>query len=369
MDSRTRLIIFKRKLSTAAVILLVWILVAAMATVFEYLFLTNFPGVLETAPMASYSFGTSMVAALLWALLGGISFCTIELFYLQSRLEGRSFLQVVSIKLVIYSSMLVVINLLTSAVYNAITFHLSFFSGDLWANVGRFAGSLSFWHPLLPFIAILLVTLFLIQINYKFGQGELWKYIRGKYFVPREEERIFMFLDIASSTTIAEQLGNIKFFNFINDFYKDITNDIITNLGDIVDYVGDEIIVSWSIKNGIAEARCLRCFFDIQKRMEKLSGYYEKAYGLRPHFRAGIHLGGATVGEIGKIKKEITYFGDVMNTTSRIQGLSKEKGVELVISGAVLELLPKHNYKLEDLGEIQLRGKTTTTSVYGVRFS
>jgi len=369
MDTTASYILLKRKLVTAAVILMMWLLGAGMTSVYEYLFLANFPGVLSVEEMAGYSFLNSLIAALLWAFVGGTLFCIIEIFYLQNKLEDRSFLQVVGIKLVVYSIMLGIINLLTSAFYNSVTYDLSFFSSEVWDRVGNFAGSLSFWHPLLPFILILTITLFLIQINYKFGQGELWKYIRGRYFQPREENRIFMFLDLTSSTAIAEELGHKNFFHFIRDFYRDITDDILTNLGDIVDYVGDEIIISWTIENGIRESRCIQCFFDIQKRIEKLAPQYLERYGVRPYFRAGIHLGQATIGEIGKIKKEITYFGDVMNTTARIQGLSKEKGEELVISEAVLTLLPEHNFEIKGLGDVQLRGKTSNTSVFGVKLN
>lgn len=366
MDRIANIILLRRKLTTAGVILLVWILGAAMTPVYEYLFLSNFPGVLQSDAMAGYNFANALIAAVVWAVMGGGLFCIIELFYLQDKLENRSFLSVVGIKLLIYFLMLASINVLTSALYNALTFGLPFFSAALWSNVWSFVSSLSFWHPLLPFTLILSLTLFLIQINYKFGQGELWKYIRGKYFHPREEKRIFMFLDLTSSTTIAEELGHEKFFHFVNDFYHDITNDILANLGDIVDYVGDEIIVSWTLDDGIAQSRCLQCFFDIQSTIQRNAPTYQHRFGVVPSFRAGIHLGKATIGEIGKIKREITYFGDAMNTTSRIQGISKEKGQTLVISEAVKELLPSNGFQLESLGTIQLRGKADGTQVFGV---
>jgi adenylate cyclase len=54
-----------------------------------------------------------------------------------------------------------------------------------------------------------------------------------------------MFVDLLSSTTIAEALGNEKYHNLLHDFYADITNPIIYNKGEIYQYVGDEVIVSW----------------------------------------------------------------------------------------------------------------------------
>ena len=293
-------------------------------------------------------------------------FSITELFYLQKKLQNRSFLTVVGIKMVIYFSFMVIINLIASALYQSLTLSLPIWDKQVVANVWGFFNTISFWHPVLPFTLLLLLTLFLIQINYKFGQGELWKYVRGKYFRPREEERIFLFLDIASSTTIAEQLGHIRFFNFINDFYKDITDAILKNRGEIVDYVGEQIIVSWSLSNGLTDSNCLQCVFDIGTSINSLSAKYQEIYGFVPDFRSGLHYGEATVGEIGKIKKEITFFGDVINTTARIQGLCKEKGQQIVMSESLMKRLPLNDFHFESLGNIQLRGKSHHTGVFGV---
>jgi len=65
------------------------------------------------------------------------------------------------------------------------------------------------------FIAAMLVwalmvgtTQFMLQVSDKFGPGNLWRFIRGRYYQPRQEERIFMFLDLKSATTIAEKIGD-----------------------------------------------------------------------------------------------------------------------------------------------------------------
>jgi len=89
---------------------------------------------------------------------------------------------------------------------------------------------------------ITLFTLFLLQVNDKFGPGILLKFIRGRYHHAKEEERIFMFLDMRSSTTIAEKIGNEKYFNLLNDMFSDITTTIINNNGEIYQYVGMRLL-------------------------------------------------------------------------------------------------------------------------------
>ncbi|WP_296317914.1 adenylate/guanylate cyclase domain-containing protein, partial [Winogradskyella sp. UBA3174] len=104
-----------------------------------------------------------------------------------------------------------------------------------------------------------------------------------------------------------------------NDLFADVTNTILNNEGEIYQYVGDEIVISWSMKKGVRKANCLNCFTQIQKKLVDLRPIYEKKYNVMPEFKAGIHYGSVMAGEVGVIKKDIIYSGDVLNTAARIQ--------------------------------------------------
>ena len=84
----------------------------------------------------------------------------------------------------------------------------------------------------------------MLQVSDKFGPGILWKFITGKYYHPRQEERIFMFLDLKSSTTIAEKMNSKKFFELLKEIFSDITEPILNSQGEIYQYVGDEVIIT-----------------------------------------------------------------------------------------------------------------------------
>ncbi|MFT6816101.1 MAG: adenylate cyclase [Sphingobacteriales bacterium] len=205
---------------------------------------------------------------------------------------------------------------------------------------------------------VTLFTLFLLQVNDKFGPGILLKFLAGNYHQPKKEERIFMFMDMRSSTSIAEKIGNEKYFNLLSDLFSDITDPILNNEGEIYQYVGDEIVISWSIKKGIRNANCLRCFTEIQKKLTDLGPIYEKKYEVIPEFKAGLHYGLVMAGEIGVIKKDIIYSGDVLNTTARIQEQCNEYSVDILISKETFDLISDTDgYKLIPLGSIELRGK------------
>ena len=205
---------------------------------------------------------------------------------------------------------------------------------------------------------ITLSTLFLLQVNDKFGPGILLKFLAGNYHHPKKEERIFMFMDMRSSTSIAEKIGNEKYFDLLNDLFADVTDTIINNEGEIYQYVGDEIVISWPINKGIQNANCLHCFTQIQEKLIELAPDYEKKYTVAPEFKAGLHHGLVMAGEIGMIKKDIIYSGDVLNTAARIQEQCNQYRVDLLISKETFDILSDTEvYKLIPMGSIELRGK------------
>ena len=108
---------------------------------------------------------------------------------------------------------------------------------------------------------VVAITQLLLQVNSKFGQGAFWNIIRGKYNTPKEEKRIFMFLDLNSSTAIAEQLGDETYHAFLKDFFADITDPILENEGEIYQYVGDEVVVAWNYEEGKKRFSLPQMFF------------------------------------------------------------------------------------------------------------
>ena len=220
------------------------------------------------------------------------------------------------------------------------------------ADIGILLANFFLW------MVITMSTLFFLQINDKFGPGILRKFLLGQYHHPKEENRIFMFMDMKSSTSIAEQIGSTKYFQLLQDVFTDMTSAITSSGGEIYQYVGDEVIVSWKLKEYAGNKEFLHCFDAVQKRFSDLSEHYRKKFGVVPEFKAGVHHGQVTAGEIGIIKKDIVYSGDVLNTASRIQGQCNEYGVKLLMSEATAELLPEDNERpIAVLGDIELRGK------------
>ncbi|MEM6766835.1 MAG: adenylate/guanylate cyclase domain-containing protein [Bacteroidota bacterium] len=222
------------------------------------------------------------------------------------------------------------------------------------------------WTVLFSFALILAFQYINLTIRL-LGPNTLANYLRGKYHKPVEEERIFMFLDLQSSTTIAEKLGHFRWHNMLNDFFFDIAEPVNVSLGAIYQYVGDEVVISWPKRRGVKNLNVIKCFYRIQRKIDQRRHRYQKKYGVNISFKAGCHIGKVISGEIGDLKREIVFHGDTVNTASRIQEECNRLQRKFLISGELLEELALGDeFIAEFMGSIQLRGKEVNINLFSI---
>ena len=215
--------------------------------------------------------------------------------------------------------------------------------------------------------SVIVVSQFYAEVSENIGHGILHNFFTGKYHSPTEEERIFMFLDMKSSSTIAEKIGHVRYFEMLREYYSDLSEPIISHSGEVYQYVGDEIIVTWRTATGLKNNRCIQCFLEMKASILLQADKYNKKFGFLPEFKAGFHLGKVTTGEIGDIKKEIIFTGDTLNTTARIQGLCNLYNTDILISADLMKNLTLDPLiKIQSLGENELKGKEEKIELFTI---
>lgn len=214
-------------------------------------------------------------------------------------------------------------------------------------------------------VCVDLFMLVLRQVNLMLGEGNLTKLLTGQFYNPREEERIFMFLDLQSSTQLAEALGHIKYSQLIQECFNDL--GIVAEYdAEIYQYVGDEAILTWPAKKGLKKLNCIKAYYAFKKVLESKQDIYKKKYSTTPFFKAGLNMGTVTSTEVGKYKREIAYHGDTLNTAARIQAKCNEYRAELLIGESLIDHLEGSSYLTKQIGNLQLRGKQTEVGIYTV---
>jgi len=333
-----------------------------------YVALTDYLMFKPHEDVVTFSHTMNLIVNLSAAIFAGLAIGSFEVFFLKDRFRKISFGQVLLVKSAFYIFAMFAVAVGLSIIFNAVKLQKHPFHPDVVENLVNFLGGTGIWLVFLQWGFIIVLTFFLLQVNDKFGQGVLVNFLLGRYHRPREERRIFMFLDMKSSTTIAEKIGHIQYYELLNDFFYDLTDPIIVSRGEIYQYVGDEIVVSWKWDNGVRDTNCVGCFFRCQDAIYARADYYQNKYSLVPEFKAGIHSGKVAVGEVGVIKKEIVFTGDVLNASSRIHDTCKQYGKDLLVSREVLESLDMvgAGCRSEEIGVIDLRGRNEAMSLFSV---
>ena len=205
-------------------------------------------------------------------------------------------------------------------------------------------------------------------VNDLLGPGVLFAFVAGRYYHPRLEERVLLFIDMRASTMIAERLGEVRFLDFLNRFITDLSLAIAEAGGEIHKYVGDEIIATWTIAASPSDAGCVRACFAALDRLVARGPAYERDFGCRADFRAGLHCGSVVVGELGYLKKEIALIGDTMNTAARIQQACRDTGSRVLASAALLERIGPLPIGVtgRSLGPLPMRGKEQPIAVFAL---
>lgn len=209
---------------------------------------------------------------------------------------------------------------------------------------------------------------YFMQLRKKMGKGVMLNLFLGKYHRPRKEDRIVMFLDLTSSTEIAERLGIYEYSSFVKDFFFDIDDAINESKGAIFQFVGDEVVILWNPKDGSENNNCINFFFKAQKIIYNRRNIYLKKYGVYPEFKAGIHFGTVVITEVGGSKREIAYHGDTINTAARIRSTCRKYNECLLVSAELLSRLPEldRNYTIESAGVTNFKGKKNVVGLFSI---
>lgn len=209
---------------------------------------------------------------------------------------------------------------------------------------------------------------FMLEIERIIGPGNIWRLFIGRYRRPRVEERIFLFMDLKGSTTIAEKLGHHRYSELLQECFRDLTQVVMRYEAAIYQYVGDEVVLSWTgTKTDLQKRASVHAFFDYQMALLNKKEEYIERFGNAPEFRGGIDVGAVTAIEVGDVKREIVYHGDVLNTAARLLELCKLRNNNLVVSRAVGEVVEQEKEIHTSWEEkVSLRGKQEPVAAYGL---
>ena len=245
-----------------------------------------------------------------------------------------------------------------SAIYAAIIVPILFFQlGSLIAGIPLDPSHKTFWNDVAYSVACVLVANLALGITNIIGLRAFMNFIIGRYHTPVEENRFVLFVDIAGSTGLAEQLGGVGIHRLLDRTFRLLTLSVVDYRGEVLDYVGDELIVTWRERGGAVDWRPLRCFMAMRGELARASDQLQREFGAAPRIRGSLHFGPVIIGEIG----------DVMNTAARLEELSRNvEGGFLASRAAIERFSSAPPFAVHDLGCLPIRGRADGIDVVGI---
>jgi adenylate cyclase len=308
-----------------------------------------------------------IISGIVLGLLFGIISGSLEVFVFKQWFGRLKFGYTVTLKTILFIAAFLTTVILFIFIKNLLA-PLGVFEPPRENELTKFFTSSAFYKHGLYAVLLSFGINFFLQVDNKMGKNVLFNLFFGRFHRPRKQERIIMFLDLISSTSIAEKIGDHKYSALLKDFFYDLDEIISKTKGAVYQYVGDEVVVLWEVKNGIENNNCLRCYNEAQKIIFKKKEKYIKLYGVYPQFKAGIHLGEVIVTEVGGLKSEIAYHGDTMNTASRLCSSARDYNNGLLISAELLSYLEDidESYNVASIGLVKFKGKEHHIAAFSV---
>jgi adenylate cyclase len=198
------------------------------------------------------------------------------------------------------------------------------------------------------------------------GKSVIRNVLLGRYYHAKQEDLVFLFIDLKSSTPLAEKLGSETFFKLLNEFHSTVEDCARFWGGTIYKYLGDGQIVIWPSNQA---DHSFQMILSLRNEFQELQGRAVGEYQYLKSFTAGLHRGPTLVGEIGNERREIGYWGDTVNTAQRIQSACKEHDTEILMSEEFFKILSPSIQRLvpsERILGVNLRGKTTPINLYKI---
>ena len=306
----------------------------------------------------------SFLGSLLGLILG-FQIGYLEEFIWRSFSRRVSFITFTFIQAFSYLLLIVLWLILFLTIENIVNEDMEFFEGMV-----HYLFKENFLRDILLSALMALILILFGKIRMLYNSIDLFRLLTGKYYYPEEEIRVIMFTDLVGSTTLAEKMGAIKYSNFLQHYFFNISEPISAWGGRVYQYAGDGIIISWKEKRKNCSLNAINCHFDMQEVIKKKRNLYIDAYGSIPRFRSGIHKGSIITTLVGERTKKLAFHGDTVNTASRIEELCKKYNRSCLVSEEIIkDIIIPEKFHIDNIGEVSLRGKLKPLQLYSVERS
>jgi adenylate cyclase len=251
--------------------------------------------------------------------------------------------------------------------------------------------NLAFWHfahLVLPLASSLLMVLGLFALNMSYGYfvesrtKRQFTDLFGQYVPPelveemsrnpesysmegRKAELSVLFSDIRGFTTISEGLGPDELTHLMNEYLTAMTDVVRRNRGTLDKYIGDAIMAFWGAPVGdtLHARQAVITAMEMQAALQEVNKSFAPRGWPQLKIGVGINTGEMTVGDMGSVvRKAYTVMGDAVNLASRLEGITKQYGVGIIVGEGTRKAA--RDIVFREVDRVQVKGKEEPVAIY-----
>jgi adenylate cyclase len=195
--------------------------------------------------------------------------------------------------------------------------------------------------------------------------------------VARRESVAVLFADIKGFTAASESLGAEAAMELVQEFHRHVTRIVFEHRGTLEKYIGDAVMATFGTPSPEPDdaSRALRCAWQLLAETRRWSKQRAARGAMPVQIGVGIHYGEAVVGTIGDGQRlDYAVIGDSVNVASRLERLTREFDVEIVVSDDLVTRIQKEGSPVDaqlnrftPRGDVQVRGRLRPITVWTAR--
>lgn len=186
------------------------------------------------------------------------------------------------------------------------------------------------------FLAIVvIINVALLSFMDWHGSATFTSILTGKVYITNRENRVFLFIDLNSSTDISSKIGYKKYSQLIETCFDELRTLARKYESEIYEYVGDEMILTWLSTKAFNKNACIQLFLDFKSVLNARSKEFESRFGVIPSFKAAVSMGDVLSSVSGSAQKRKAFYGQPLHQTSRMLGIGKKYGRDFVCTQAI----------------------------------
>ena len=180
------------------------------------------------------------------------------------------------------------------------------------------------------------------------------------------KELTVLFTDLAGFTSIAEKLEPEVTATVLNEHLSAMTEAVLAHGGTLDKFIGDAVMAFWGapLADELQAVRAMRAAVEMQARMAEQRQDILARYDIELRLRIGIHRGHCIVGNMGGANRfDYTVIGDTVNLASRLEGVNKAYGTEILVSDAVAAVIGTET-SLREVDSVRVKGRLHPVAIY-----